>query len=301
MGRGGAGGSGRGSDGRGGRGSGSSDTGRGTSVGGSASAASGGNRDSNRNTNASVGGGHDRGGREARRGNAPATRDLIKDIQAEMDIGLAPGTVTKADIGVAGSLAVQAIGAMRRGVSAPGFAGGIAKGDAEETARTSFAAVGVDFDTEVSKAEQAKAGLGMAQEVAGISKAAGMGVGMKDLALGTISNPTSAIAGFVGEQIGRLGAKARGMMSEAQLAAGPSQAERDEAGRTSTDGGSTGSVADIGTSAAIETPEKGTEASLADTGEVETRSRSSLDIRRRTRPASFLGGQFALGTQELTG
>ena len=113
--------------------------------------------------------------------------------------------------------------------------------------------------------------------------------------MGAISGPFSAIGGVIGRQVGKFGERFSASMTAEQKAAGPGPrdgvSERD--GRDSLIGG--------GEPLAIDPPS--TDASLTDTGDrVDTRERSSLDIRRRTRPAAFIGpGKFNLGTQKLTG
>lgn len=263
-------------------------------------------------TNVSVGGGRDvsHNTREQRRGNQPdaVAPDLIDVVNAEMDLGLAPGTVSNlmAAGDIAGAQAVTDLAEVRKGVaglSALGLAGGIATGVKEEQARASLANLGVDLDTALSTKESINLGINVAKEGFGISQAVEAGAGFADVATG-VARPFSTIGGAIGRQIGKFGERLSASMTEEQKAAGPSREARAESLRSRTKGGGRDRAESlIGGGEPLEVEPPSSAESLTDTEDrVEMRSRSSVDIRRRTRPAAFIGpGTFNLGIQELTG
>ena len=291
---------------RGGRGNKGGDSGAGTSVGGP-------------NTNTSTGGSDGRSSREKRRqeGAQALEGDLIKDIQAEMTLSEAvgkdlTGAVTgiegaqKNDIGEASaaqkeSLRRGAVAASFPGLDKLGVFGAVAAGVASANVDQTLSELGVDVGAKTSLSEMGKIGIDVAKEAIDIKSAVGFGASVKDLALGTLANPASAISGLVGRTVGKFGARfsaAPSFDTESSVASESGSVATSD-GRT--DGRTTGDVSVAGSAAPIRTEATGTEASLTDTGEVETRSRTSVDIRRRTRPAAFLGSNFELGTRELTG
>lgn len=305
MGRGGGGGS------RGDRGAGGDrgDTGSGVSVGSGSGSRDGGASVGHSGGQVGVGDSPGEGGsiglgqREGRRGDAPSQDVSALDIMAAaQNLGLSIGEVslTAAFAPDAVKAASQLDATARRGLAGLSVAGGIATGDLEQTAKRGFASIGIDIGESTSLGDFSQTALGVGQEAFGVSQAIGAGLGIGEAALGIASAPGSTLGFQAGKQIGRLGSTLRGFMSEAQLSAGPSAAERAESGVSAPDGDTTGDIAGTGGAAPLVTDETGTEESLAG-GDVQSRSRSSLDIRRRTRPASFLGGPFQIQSRSLTG
>ena len=260
-----------------------------------------------------------RSSREKRRqeGAQALEGDLIKDIEAEMTLSEAVGKdVTGSITGIEGGQ-LNGIGeadaaqkeSLRRGAAAASFPGldklgvfgAIASSVASENVDRTLSELGVDVESKKSLSSMGKIGISVAQEVTNLKTATEFGASVKDLALGTVANPSSVISGLVGRTIGKFGAKfsATPSFDEATDIDGgsPTGTGRDIAERRT----DTGSVIDTGSAAPVRSEATETAASLTDTGEVATRSRSSIDIRRRTRPAAFLGGNFSLGARELTG
>ena len=309
MPRGGGGSGSRGGGERGGRGGGrsggrgGSDTGSGTSAsfgGGS----EGGGGEVGAASNSTTGGVTSAPSRETRRGNAPKSTAPTADeaAAAETELGLEAGVIGGLDAEKAA--AVAGLAEARRGTaltSIAGFFGSIAQGRAEEAAREALSTVGVDLDTSLSTKEAASLGIGVAKESFSISQALGLGVSPTDVAVGTLSNPASAIAGLVGRQVGKFGQRFSASLSAEQKAAGPSAADR-EAGIGGRGDSSEGDSSTIGSTEPLTAPQSSTSESLTDTGVIKTRPRQSLDIRRRTRPAAFIGGgPFTIGSKQLTG
>lgn len=305
--------------GRSNRGGGTADGGRGVSVGrsGSSDRDSGDRRGDRASTNVSFGGGFDtRSQREQRRGNEPSPDAFSQEqISAVAEaVGVNEAVASMASIAdPKGFKAAVDLAERRRGVmeggflsgiesvakaSVPGasFGLGIAEGMQESLQKRAFASVGVDVGKSISVKEAAQMGLSAAQEGAGISQAVGFGAKFSDIAASVVSAPSSFLGGFAGKAIGRIGGSLQETLSSD---AGPSAAER--AGMSTGDSdGTISSIAQTG-GAPEETTEEATTAESVTAKTVQSRARTDLDLRRRTRPASFLGGPFQIQSVSLTG
>ena len=280
----------------GGRRGGSNDTGAGVSVGtrDTSGNTSGGDGRTNVTTGGSV---DDRSSREQRRGNEPDIAPLTVAEIESISAGQENPDLAKAQLSMlnatnpAAARSVQMAMDSRRGIAGQVAFAGVGEGFHEQRAMSGMKEMGFDsFDIKGSFGVRDVAGL--ANEVASF---AGATVGQA--ALGAISNPMSGLVRFAARGAGRLGAIGAGNMSEEARAAGPSS----KSGRSISGGGSaiTGGIEPTGDESV--TGVQSVDSVASGNSPVSQRSKTSVDLRRRTKPASFLSGSFDLGTQSLTG